>query len=266
MMQYLFKMDPKKALRTVLLAQIAMAGSLVAMDAFGNIATRLPNRVEHPAAPVSPGDQRRHYRTDRPDPALVILEDEPELPLPQEFSSRLTFSNITVQGIGNVLLLSGQIENGDASRLDSFLSETEKMPDVVALHSPGGLVFEALRIGRTLRGRGLKTAVLSGAFCMSSCPYILAGGVERIVSLNAIVGMHQHYYEQPKYIPAVFAVEDIQTGQGATMEYLIEMGIDPSLMLYSLKTPPEEIYALVESELVETRIATKIIKFNSGDS
>lgn len=89
--------------------------------------------------------------------------------------------------------------------------------------------------------------------------------MDRIVSLNAVVGMHQHYYEQPRYIPAVFAVEDIQSGQGETMEYLMDMGIEPSLMLYSLKTPPDEIYALVESELVETRIATKIIKFSEGD-
>jgi len=43
------------------------------------------------------------------------------------------------------------------------------------------------------------------------------------------------------------------------MQYLIEMGIDPSLMLYSLNTPLEQIYALIEEELVDTRIATQII-------
>lgn len=39
----------------------------------------------------------------------------------------------------------------------------------------------------------LTSAVLAGAMCVSSCPYILAGGEERIVSLRGIVGMHQHY-------------------------------------------------------------------------
>lgn len=42
------------------------------------------------------------------------------------------------------------------------------------------------------------------------------------------------------------------------MAYLIEMGIDPSLMLYSLNTPPDDIYVLVEAELLETRLATEV--------
>ncbi|WP_209509491.1 hypothetical protein [Ruegeria sp. HKCCE4150] len=84
-------------------------------------------------------------------------------------------------------------------------------------------------------------------------------GEERIVSLRGIVGMHQHYYDQPRLIPVVFAVEGIQKGQGETMQHLIDLGVDPSLMLFSLNTPPEEIYALIEEELVDTRIATQII-------
>ena len=44
------------------------------------------------------------------------------------------------------------------------------------------------------------------------------------------------------------------------MEHIIEMGVEPTLMLYSLNTPPEEMYALIEDELVETRIATRIIE------
>ncbi len=72
--------------------------------------------------------------------------------------------------------------------------------------------------------------------------------------------MHQHYYEQPRMIPVVFAVEGIQKGQGETMQHLIEMGIDPALMLYSLNTPPDQIYALVSDELIQTRLATQMIE------
>ena len=115
-------------------------------------------------------------------------------------------------------------------------------------------------IGLQVRDEELPAAVLSGAYCLSSCPYVLAGGVERKVSLRAVVGLHQHYYEKPKLIPAVFAVEDIQISQGETMEFLIEMGVDPSLMVYSLKTPPEQIYALIQTELIDTGLATNIIE------
>ena len=60
-------------------------------------------------------------------------------------------------------------------------------------------------------------------------------------------------------MPVFLAVEGIQHGQGKTMEYLIEMGIDPGLMLYSLNTPPDEIYLLVEDELLNSGLATVIL-------
>jgi hypothetical protein len=92
--------------------------------------------------------------------------------------------------------------------------------------------------------------------CLSSCPYVFAAGSQRQASRDAALGMHQHYYDAPGYMPAFLAVERIQLGQGQTVDYLIEMGIDPGLIRYSLNTPPEEIYLLVEQELLDTRLAT----------
>ncbi|MDO6479839.1 SDH family Clp fold serine proteinase [Shimia thalassica] len=253
------KIDPGKGLRFVLLAQLMMAGILLATDVFKKFPASFRETVELPTGPVSPGDQRREYRTDRTDPELLTIDGPLDLPMPESFSDRLEFSETLVGSIGTVLLVSGEIEDGDAARFQAHIEEMEILPDLIALHSPGGLVFEAFQIGREIRERELSTAVLAGAYCMSSCPYILAAGEERIVSRRAIVGLHQHYYEQPKFMPVVFAVESIQAGQGATMEYLIEMGIAPSLMLFSLKTPPDQIYALVEDELTQTRIATDLI-------
>jgi hypothetical protein len=46
--------------------------------------------------------------------------------------------------------------------------------------------------------------------------------------------------------------------QGETMTYLIEMDVDPGVMVHGLTTPPNDIYVLVESELVESRLATTI--------
>ena len=54
-------------------------------------------------------------------------------------------------------------------------------------------------------------------------------------------------------------MERVQLGQGQTLDYLIEMGIDPGLMRYSLNTPPTDIYLLVEQELLDTRLATEMI-------
>jgi hypothetical protein len=60
-------------------------------------------------------------------------------------------------------------------------------------------------------------------------------------------------------MPVYFAVEDIQRNQGETMAYLIEMGIDPGVMVHGLSTPPQEIYVLVEEELIDSRLATAMV-------
>ncbi len=258
-MGLLRRFDPRSGLRYILILQLVIAGALIASDVIGVIPSPFKERVELPTGPVSPGDQRREYRTDRSDPSLVPQDGPLDVLVPEAFPDRLDFSVHDVEGLGRVLLLSGQIEMDDSSRFASYLSDMQEKPDLVALHSPGGVVSEALSIGKKVREAELASAVLAGAMCVSSCPYILAGGEDRIVSLRGIVGMHQHYYEQPRLIPVVFAVERIQKGQGETMQHLIDMGVDPALMLYSLNTPPEEIYALIEEELVDTRIATQII-------
>ena len=138
------------------------------------------------------------------------------------------------------------------------MSSLEEPPVGIAIDSPGGIVDEAIQIGTKIRDQGLDTRILPGTACLSSCPYVVAGGVERSISLTGVVGLHQHYYETPGYMPAFLAVEDIQRSQGETMGYLIEMGIDPGVMIHSLSTPPNDIYVLVESELLESRMATEV--------
>ncbi|MGJ8585628.1 MAG: hypothetical protein ACSHXD_16170 [Marinosulfonomonas sp.] len=260
MMRYVPSFDPRTGLKLILLGQLAMAGLLIASDLVQRSYFSFRHSVEIPSGPVTPGDQRREYRTDRPVPDLLMFDEPTNPPMPDEFDSRLGFTEHTVEEFGRVLLLSGEISVGDAQRFENHLSDMATKPDLIALHSPGGVVEEAQEIGRTIRDANLSTAVLAGGFCVSSCPYVLAGGENRTVSLRAIVGMHQHYYDQPRYIPVVFAVEDIQISQGETLEFLIDMGVDPSLMIYSLNTPPEQIYALVEDELEATKIALELIE------
>ncbi|MDW4497415.1 hypothetical protein R5H30_05430 [Sulfitobacter sp. D35] len=249
----------RKGVRLVLFAQIALAGLLVL--------SQLPDRMLFPSfdtealptGPVSPGDQRRRFREDDTNPAYLTREGTPALPQPDSMPSTLDFSIHEVEGQGRTLRLMGAIAPGDAERLEDYLGTLGTPPDLVALDSPGGVVAEALRLGRLIRERGYPTGVLSGSTCASSCPYVLAGGTERIVSRNAAVGMHQHYYEAEPLLPVFMVVKDIQRGQGLTMDYLIEMDVDPAVMRYSLNTPPEAIYILVEDELTNSRLATRLI-------
>lgn len=259
-MSFMSVFGPRVGMKMILIAQLVLAALLVISDVSGDSIFEFHQKVVPPVGPVTPGDQRREYRVDRPVPELIRLDRPVKLTMPKEFGPRLTFVEHVVDDYGTVLLVSGKISNGDAIRFKNHIATFDEKPDLVTLHSPGGLVSEALDIGRQIRRADLSTAVLAGGFCVSSCPYMLAGGVNRLVSIRGIVGMHQHYYEHPKFLPIGFAVKDIQISQGKTLKFLIEMDISPSLMVYSLNTPPEQIYALVQEELSETKIALEIVE------
>ena len=247
-----------RGLKFILLLQVVIAGFLIVTD----ISSRwtFDGASDEPSidTPVSPGDQVRRYDPMRPRPDYSDPGSRPEINLPDDLPPRLEFTMREDPEFGNLLLLHGQIAVGDAERFAAHLQSLAAQPDSVAINSPGGIVDEALKIGNLIRAEDLDTRILAGTACLSSCPYVLAGGVERWVSLRGAVGLHQHYYETPGYMPVFLAVEGIQRGQGRTMQHLIEMGVDPGVMIHSLTTPPNDIYVLVESELLESRMATEV--------
>lgn len=232
----------RRVIRGVLAAQIAIAAILVVRDLDGAWPPFAPSAPELDA-PVRPGDQTRRYR-------LPTRPGGTPMPAGGDLPSRLTLAEIA----DGEWSLRGNILAGDAARI---VPAIERAPPVsLALNSPGGSVFDALEIGRAIRAAGTHTTVGDGAICLSACPYLLAGGVERSVSPDAMVGVHQHYFGENTVLPAFMAVEDVQRGQAEVMEYLVEMDLDPLLMRHALATPPGEIYVLVEDELREYRVVT----------
>jgi hypothetical protein len=247
-----------EGLRLVLIVQAVIAVFLIATDIGARWRFDLSLDGPAPTGPISPGDQVRRYDPTRPTPQFSTPGSSPAVDLPSNLPQRLEFTLQEHPEIGMLILMNGEIKVGDAERFEAYLADLADMPEVIALNSPGGIVEEALAVGRTIRARNLDTTILPGMACLSSCPYVLAGGVERRVSLSGAVGLHQHYYQTPGYMPVFLAVEDIQRNQGATMGYLIEMGIDPGVMIHGLTTPPNDIYVLVETELLESRLATAV--------
>lgn len=251
-------MSMRRGLSIVLAGQCLIALFLVISDVDARWLPKLSSDEHLPTGPVSPGDQVRRYEPSRTRPDYTAPTTQPGISLPTDMPDRLEFTLQEAGDLGRILLLNGTIEPGDAARFRAYLAELGELTVTVALNSPGGSVREAQDIGAMLREAGATTAVLTGMACVSSCPYVLAGGVKREVSNRGVVGLHQHYYETPGYIPAYFAVEDIQHSQGRTMKYLVDMGINPGLMIHSLTTPPNDIYVLVEEELLESRLATEV--------
>ncbi|QQA44099.1 ATP-dependent Clp protease proteolytic subunit [Pelagovum pacificum] len=255
----------KRTIMWILWVQVGLATVLFGSD-FLRILPELtmPSSAPEIDEPLRPGDQTRRYR-----PAdLELRTARPgsrPIPVTEDMPSRLLMESTTWE-TRPTLTLTGRIEAGDAERLSSFLTEATTQPELVYLNSPGGSVSDALAIGRQLRGLEVETRMTESDICMSACPYILASGTVREVEEGAMVGVHQHFFGENTALPAFLAVEDIQRGQGAVMEYLDEMGIDPMLMQPALITPPGEIYLLTQAELESYRLITTSADEDDGNS
>ena len=93
-----------------------------------------------------------------------------------------------------VLLATGEIVEGDAERFASAINELPLSPHgvpVVLLDSPGGAVFEALKISEFLDDQPAHMVIPDGASCASACASILfIAGIYRTVEPLGRFGQH----------------------------------------------------------------------------
>jgi len=145
----------------------------------------------------------------------------------------------------------GQIGDGFADQVIGRLRQSEAIG--LLINSPGGSLYEARRLGRWLRDNGLRVAVDS--FCTSACVDVLAGGIERYVTAEAKLGIHQS--RVPKHLSSH---EGGQLSVVASVLYLREMGVDDSIALAAAAVPKNRMYWISVPEALETGLATKLIR------
>lgn len=81
---------------------------------------------------------------------------------------------------------------------------------------------------------------------------------ERLVSRDALVGMHQSYLTDVSLVTIRQAVAEIQFLQGDVLDHMKKVGVDPAVHIHAVQTTPESIYYLVEDELTEYAVAIMI--------
>jgi len=161
----------------------------------------------------------------------------------------------------NMVSIIGEIEEGDSA---AFALILDQHPDVnyVALFSPGGDYLEALRIGATIRTRGLTTTAPSSKFCDrptwdgppcrcdSACFFVWAAGTPR---LGDKLRVHE-----PKIDDADSAAMSPGERQRATQalinhaaDYMTKVGVPPLIQIKVLTTPFDAPAALSLSEIAE---------------
>ncbi|MCR4268138.1 hypothetical protein [Nitratireductor sp. ZSWI3] len=156
---------------------------------------------------------------------------------------------------GGVLAVDGMIDQGAAARFRTMLDALRGEVSTVTLDSPGGALGDAMAMARLIRRHGLATRVDDGAICASSCPLVLAGGVERQAGERALIGVHQFHAVRTAASPAQ-AMADAQLVTARITRHLSEMGVDPALWLHALDTPPHDLYGLTQPEMLRYRLIT----------
>lgn len=241
------RLDDGQILRVAFYLLLAGTIAVIGVDWYERQQTELP--VYDPVtAPIPPSVERPEIDPDNPayNPGERLTEPAENLREPLRIEL----------GSGGRLELEGVIQPGSADRMAEELRARGEYVTTIALNSPGGVVEEALAMGRMIREGGYNTSVASGALCASSCPLVLAGGVERLVETGAAVGVHQIYTGQVTADQSAQALSDAQATTARIVRYLDEMGIGQQMWVHALETPPARLYYFTADEMLEYELAT----------
>jgi hypothetical protein len=232
---------------------VAVTIAALAADlATGNGWISAPDPTLGPAEKVSPG-------LDLPVPSILapLLPggDKRLTPLPQPdgaMAKPMTFELVS----GGKLMATGTITPGLS---EAFAAEVAKRGDyikTVVLNSPGGSVSDALTMGRLIREKKFATEVEAGKYCASSCPLVLAGGLERRAGDKAVIGVHQVAALGSASAAPRDEMDVAQRISARCQRYLGDMGINLQVWVHAMETPHDKLFIFKPDELKSLNIVT----------
>lgn len=165
----------------------------------------------------------------------------------------------------------GTIQVDEVERLAAFFQQAGAIPATLLLHSPGGNLAGALKLGYGLRRLGVRTIVarvsrsdpgqVSTGVCASACVYALMGGVDRVVPPGSRIIVHaaQRYGGFERDIVGSGYI-DASMDRGTVLEllsrYAVSMGVDPAVMSLAQSVPHELARVLSAAEISRFRLAS----------
>lgn len=179
------------------------------------------------------------------------------------------------------IVASGAITADTPRNFLVFAQSRDLAGATVVIDSDGGSVLGAIALGREIRNLKLSTTVghivdlptegqdearatLSpNADCESMCAFVLLGGVQRSVPVDARVMVHQIWLGDRREDPtaASYSAEDlvlVQRDIGRLAQYASDMGASADLLDLALRIPPwEPMHAMTREELRRSRLTTE---------
>jgi hypothetical protein len=150
------------------------------------------------------------------------------------------------------ILAVGDIEEGDVERLSDFLSGVEIRRNVaIYLASPGGSLYEGMRLGMFFKENRIKTVVEGGEICASACALAFLGGRDnqgrpwRSSSSNSLLGFHA-------FASADSSLQDENETEmvvSHVLAYGREVDAPLELLILNFATPSNTMYWLDQDEI-----------------
>lgn len=153
-----------------------------------------------------------------------------------------------------ILVMSGEIQAGDANKLVGLLKANARNAQLVSdiwLNSPGGNLNEAIKIGAVVEELGYTAVVPIGATCASACFFVWISAPGRLAPGAIIV--HRPYYNMRD---SMRSAGDYEEGYRAASEtagaYLRKRNVPADLIELILTVPSSDGYTLSDAD--KTRI------------
>ncbi len=179
-----------------------------------------------------------------------------------------------------VISAEGEITNETPRQFLEFVAKNLENPNlrsVVFLHSPGGGVQAAMRLGELFRKTGIlavvarvrppvepggPTVAVPGARCFSACVYALIGAKKRIVPTTSMVGIHRMFFYEDARDPQTGEERRERTFGTSSFvtqlaRYASTMGVSRNLIYAAEKIDPDNIHILTGAELKKWGLGTR---------
>jgi hypothetical protein len=179
-----------------------------------------------------------------------------------------------------VISAEGEITNDTPRAFLEFVAAHVDDPNVhsvVFLHSQGGGVAAAMRLGEMFRKTGVLAVVarlapspagqgaainVPGAHCFSACVYALMGAKKRVVPPTSLVGIHRMYFFNDER-DAATGTETQRRTFGTSQfvaqlaKYASSMGVSRELIYTAEKIDPDNLHIVTTAELQRWHLATR---------